>query len=74
MNATLATGDEKQIAMGIPRDFVDLELELFLLPRPLTLHVDEGQEVFLVADGDGLPVGRPAHIYVLAWKGGHEND
>lgn len=68
MNATLATGDEEQVSVSVPRDLVDLELELLLVSRPLTFHVYEGQQVLLVADGDGLPVRGPTDVYVFAWK------
>ena len=57
---------EEQVVLVVPGYLVHLEPELLVaqnLPLP---HVDEGDEVLLVTDGDRLAIRRPGDVDVLA--------
>lgn len=68
VDAAVAVGEEEHVVVIVPRDLVDLELELLLCPRAVSLGIDEGHHVVLVAHGDGLAVGAPADVDVLTWS------
>ena len=57
--------EEEELAGGLPRHLVDLELELDVLQRLALAHLDQRDVVLLVADGDVLPVGAPPDVDVL---------
>lgn len=65
VDAAVAVGEEEHVVVIVPRDLVDLELELLLCPGAVSLGVDEGHHVVLVAHGDGLAVRAPADVDVL---------
>ena len=59
VDAALTVGQEEKVTFFVPGDFVDLELELFLFLDLVRFGVDEGDQVFFVAHGDGFAVWRP---------------
>lgn len=66
VDASLAIGQEEQIVLFVPGDLVDLEPELFFPLDLLRLHVDERDQVLLVAHRDRLSVRTPVDVDVLA--------
>ena len=68
VNAALATGEKEEISVVVPANLVHFKLELFLGTRLVRLHVNECHEVFLVADGNRLTIGRPTHVDVLSYN------
>ena len=67
MNTALATRQEEQVTAVVPRYLIHFKLKLFVDLCFIRLCVDECDEIFLVADGDGAPVGRPADVEILSW-------
>ena len=58
-NLNLSVCEEEKIGILIEGDLVDLELELLLVKDLVALHVDERDQVLLVADRDRLAILRP---------------
>ena len=66
LNTALAVGEVEQVVVHVPADLVHLGLELLLRPHFVGPAVDEGDEVLLVAHGNGAAVGGPGDVDVLA--------
>ena len=71
--AALAVGEIEQVVVHVPADLVHLRLELLLRPHLVGPAVNEGDEVLLVAHGNGAAVGGPGDVDVLSLRvdGGH---
>lgn len=68
IDAAVSVGEEEHVVIIVPGDLVHLKLELLLGPGTVRLGVDEGHNIVLVADCNGLTVWTPADINVLTFE------
>lgn len=66
VDAAVAIGEVEHVIVVVPGDLVHLELEVLLSPGTMRLGVDEGYHVVFVANSNGLAIGAPADVDVLA--------
>lgn len=66
MYTSLAISQEEQVWCVVPGDLVDLEVGLLLGDYLMSPGVNEGNQVLLIAHGDGVPIRRPGDVDVLA--------
>lgn len=66
VDAAVAIGEEEHVVVIVPRDLIDLKLELLLCPGAVSLGINEGHHVVLVSHGDCLAVRAPADVDVLS--------
>jgi len=67
MDISCPRSQEEKIIVVIPTDFIHFKLEGLFMSRFLCLHVNEGNQVFLVSNGDRLAIRRPTDINVLSF-------
>lgn len=67
VHTTLAIGQEELIAVIIPRDFIDLKMELLLGTDFVGACIDECDKIFFVAHRNGIAIRRPRNIDILAF-------
>lgn len=65
VDTAVAIGQEEHVVVVVPRDLIDLKLELLLRFGTVRLGVNKGHDIILVAHCNGLPVGTPADVNVL---------
>ena len=70
VDAALAAGEHKEVALVVPTYLVDLKLELLLCLSLEGPDIDEGHKIFLVTHRDRLTIGRPTDVDVLTERTG----
>lgn len=65
VHATLAIGQEEQIAFVVPRDFVHLEIELLLGTDFMRSRIDECDQILFVAHGNRVAIRWPCDVDIF---------
>lgn len=66
--STLSIGEVEEVICIVPRQLVDLKLELLLVADLLATDIYEWHQVLFVPNGNCLTIWGPCDVDVLSWK------